>query len=105
MTDWDAILTEAERLANWLLQQNVDLAEAAKLLDYFVYKDCDSAAVGRYLAAMSQNPPPRSRRSQVHFRNLKQIWDNWKTNLQGEDKVRAWGWAVREARVRKVERR
>jgi hypothetical protein len=101
MTDWDAILTEADQLAGRLIRQNVDLAEAARLLDYFVYKDCDSAAVSKYLAQMSQSPPPRSRRSQMHFRNLRQIWDGWRTQLKGEDKARTWGWAVREARVRK----
>ncbi len=101
MTDWDAILAEAEQLAGWLLGYNVDLAEASKLLDYFVYKGYDSAAVGRYLTKMSENPPPRSRRSQMHFQNLKQIWDGWRTNLNGQDKARAWGWAVRNARARR----
>jgi len=103
MSNWDAILDEAERLSNQLLQQNVDLAEAQKLLDYFVYKGYDSAAVSKYLAQMSQNPPPRSKRSQEHFQNLKRIWNNWLTNLEGENKAQAWGWAVRKAKIRKTE--
>jgi len=101
MPDWDAIMSEAERLANWFLHRNVDLAEAQKLLEYFARKDFDSDAVSKYLDAMSQNPPPRSKRSQKHFRNLKQIWDEWQTSLEGQDKARAWGWGVREARVRR----
>lgn len=99
MTDWDAILNEAEQLAGWLLRQNVDLAEAEKLLHYFSHKGFDSVAISKYLAQMSQNPPPRSRRSLLHFRSLNEIWDNWQTTLEKQDKARAWGWAVRNARA------
>lgn len=72
-----------------VLGENVDLAEAEKLLDYFVHRDFDSAAVNKYLSLMSESPPPRSRRSQLHFKNLKQIWDGWKPSLEREDKARA----------------
>lgn len=103
MPNWDAIMDEAERLADQLLKQGVDLAEAEKLLHYFAYKDFSSRAVSEYLTEMSQNPPPRSKRSQIHFRNLKQIWDSWRTNLEPADKARAWGWAVREVKARREE--
>ncbi len=101
MTDWNTVIQEAERLAEQLVRFDVDLAEAAKLGDYFIAKAYDREAVRRYLQALSQNPPPRSRRSQGHFRNLKQIWEGWRSNLPSPDQARAWGWAVRQARVKK----
>lgn len=101
MPNWDAILNEAERLAESLLKQNVDLSEAEKLLHYFVYKGCDSTAISKYLSEMSENPPPRSRRSQMYFSGLKRIWEGWKTDLGPEDKARAWGWAVRQVRAKR----
>lgn len=99
MTNWDQILQEADRIANQLLQRKVDLAEAEKLLAYFVHRDCDTEDVTDYLNEMSRNPPPRSRRSRDHFQNLKAIWDTWQTKLEYEDKARAWGWAVRKAKA------
>jgi dsDNA-binding SOS-regulon protein len=96
MPDWDAIMDEAERLAELLQQKQIDLSEAEKLLGYFVYKNYDPAAVSRYLDIMSKNPPPRSKRSQ----SLKEIWSGWRTDLAGADKARAWGWAVRIARTK-----
>jgi len=105
MVDWETIMKEAQWLATQFLRLNVDLAEAEKLLDYFAYKDFDSGAVSKYLDLMSQNPPPRSKRSQKHFSNLKQIWDDWRTKLGGRDKARAWGWGVREARAKRGGRR
>jgi len=99
MPDWDAIMDEAERLAGLLQQKQIDLSEAEKLLGYFVYKNYDPAAVSRYLDIMSENPPPRSKRSQLYFRSLKEIWSGWRTDLAGADKARAWGWAVRIART------
>jgi len=103
MPDWDAILGEAEQLAESLLQSKVDLSEAEKLLGYFVCRNYDSRAVSQYLDMMSKNPPPRSKRSQLYFRSLKQIWDGWHTNLTGMDKARAWGWAVRIAKAQRGE--
>lgn len=100
-SDWNEILKEAEKIANQLLQRKVDLAEAEKLLAYFVHRDCVSEDVSDYLDEMSNNPPPRSRRSQSHFRNLQQIWGNWNPKLEFEDKARAWGWGVRNARARR----
>lgn len=101
MTDWEKIIAEAEQVADRLLRQNVDLAEAEKLLEYFVKHECRSEAVSKYLVAMSQNPPPRSRRSQSHYRSLREIWEQWRTSLKYEDKARAWGWAVRNAKVKR----
>jgi hypothetical protein len=99
MSDWIEIMKEADKIASQLLQRKVDLAEAEKVLTYYVYRDCISDDVGQYLHEMAQNPPPRSRRSQAHFRNLEAIWINWHTRLEREDKARAWGWAVRNARI------
>ena len=99
MSDWDAILDEAQRLAQDLRQRGVDLAEAQKAGDYYVYKNCDDEAMGRYLERMANNPPSRSRRSQRHFKNLWDIWRTWRTPLPAKDKARAWGWGLREARA------
>lgn len=103
MSNWEEILKEADTLANQLLQRKVDLAEAEKLLAYFVHRDCISEDVSDYLDEMSRNPPPRSRRSRDHFRNLQAIWDGWRTKLEYEEKARAWGWAVRNARAKRGE--
>lgn len=101
MSDWDAILKEAEWLAKQFLQLEVDLAEAEKAGDYYVSKQYSDAAMARYLQLMAQNPPPRSRRSQRHFQNLWDIWQRWHPSLQGADKARAWGWGVRMAKARR----
>lgn len=103
MPDWKAIMDEAERLANSLIALNVDLSEAGRLSDYFIYKSYNSQAVSEYLKAMSENPPPRSRRSQMHFKNLRQIWDGWKSSLSDpKDKAIAWGWGVKKARAKRL---
>lgn len=101
MSDWDAILKEAYWLAGEFLRLGVDLAEAKKAGDYYVIQRCDDAAMARYLQRMAQNPPPRSQRSQRHFQNLWDIWRRWRPPLRGEDKARAWGWGVREAKARR----
>ncbi|HXF69655.1 MAG TPA: hypothetical protein VNK89_07590 [Thermoflexus sp.] len=101
MSDWDAILKEAEWLAEQFLRLEVDLAEAEKAGDYYVSKRYSDAAMAQYLQLMAQNPPPRSRHSQCHFQNLWNIWQQWNPSLQGEDKARAWGWGVRMAKARR----
>lgn len=101
MTDWKKVMDDAEQIAARLLSQKVDLAEAEKLLEYFAKHEYRSEDVGKYLALMSQNPPPRSRRSQGHYRSLREIWEQWRTSLKFEDKARAWGWAVRIARTKR----
>jgi hypothetical protein len=101
MTDWDAILNEAERLAMQFRRLEVDLSEAEKVGDYYVYKGCDDDAMARYLELIAKSPPPRSRRSQRHFKNLWDIWRNWHPSLSTPDKARAWGWGVRIAKVRR----
>jgi hypothetical protein len=103
MTDWNQVMADAEQIAARLLSQKVDLAEAEKLLEYFVKHEYRSEDVSKYLAVMSQNPPPRSRRSQTHYRNLREIWEQWRTLLKHEDKARAWGWAVRTAKAKRWE--
>ena len=104
MTDWEAIMREAERLAKQFRRLGVDLAEAEKVGDYYVYKGCDDQAMLRYLEMMAKNPPPRSRRSQRHFKNLWDIWRSWQPSLSGLDKARAWGWGVRIAKAIRVGR-
>ena len=99
MSDWDAILDEAERLARQFRQRQMDLSEAEKVGDYYVHKEYSDEAMARYLELMARNPPPRSRRSQRHFKNLWDIWRTWYPNLVGKDKARSWGWGVRMAKA------
>jgi hypothetical protein len=99
MSDWDIILGEAERLAIQFRRLGVDLSEAEKVGDYYIHKNYSDKAMGRYLELMAKSPPPRSRRSQGHFKNLWDIWRTWDTNLAGKDKARAWGWGVRIAKA------
>ncbi|HIC92889.1 MAG TPA: hypothetical protein EYP09_01370 [Anaerolineae bacterium] len=99
MTDWEAILREAERLATQFRRLEVDLAEAEKIGDYYVYKEYNEGAMLHYLEMMARNPPPRSRRSQRHFKSLWDIWQSWQPSLPGPDKAKAWGWGVRIAKA------
>ena len=99
MTDWEAIMREAERLAKQFRRLDVDLSEAEKVGDYYAYKGYKDATMLHYLEMMAKNPPPRSRRSQRHFKNLWDIWRSWQPSLSGLDKARAWRWGVRLARV------
>jgi len=99
MSDWEAITDEAERLAQQFRQRGIDLAEAENVVDYYVLKAYDDGAVARYLRLMATAPPPRSRRSQSHFRNLLAVWEAWHPNLPNRDKARAWGWGVRAAKT------
>lgn len=105
MPNWDNIGTDAKWVARELERLEVDLAEAEKLVDYYLFKGCSEEAMLRYLDTLAQNPPPRSRRSQRHYRNLRDIWQRWNTTLTGVDKARAWGWAVRSAKASRVEAR
>lgn len=100
MTDWDVLMGEAEGLARQFKQADLDLAEAVRMADYFISKNYDQGAVRRYLQVLSENPPPRSKRSQKHFRNMKKIWEGWGSSLPVKDQARAWLWAVRRARSR-----
>lgn len=102
MIDWDGICREGERLANDFVRQQVDLSEAQKVGDYFRFKHWDEAAVVRYLDEMATNPPLRSRRSQTHYKNIRSIWNGWRTELKGPDKARAWGIAIRTAKAKKA---
>jgi len=101
MADWETIMAEAERLATQFRRLGVDLAEAEKVGDYYVYKGHDEEAMLHYLEMMAKNPPPRSRRSQRHFKNLWDIWRSWQPSLSRLDKARAWGWGVRIAKARR----
>lgn len=100
MVDWDTINQEAERLAKLLQRAGTDLGEAEKLKDYYLFKDCDEEAVKRYLDTMADNPPPRSKRTQGYYQQLRSAWNQWNTPLKGIDKARAWGFAVKIAKSR-----
>lgn len=100
MSTWDDIQNEAEWLAQQFRQRNVDLAEAKKAGDYYISKECDGKAFAQFLKLMAQNPPPRSRRSQQHFKNLWDIWRSWNPIFTEKEKARAWAWGVRLAKVR-----
>jgi len=97
MTNWDAIMKEARRLANLLQRAEIDLNEAEKALGYYLFKDCNDQAMERYLHEMGTNPPPRSRRTQNYYRELHRIWKQWSANcsLSGLNKARAWGWGIK----------
>lgn len=101
MSNWDRISIEAETVAQALQRAEVDLAEAEKAGDYFVDHKCDEGQMIRYLNLLAQNPPIRSKRSLRHYRNIRDIWTKWRTSLGGQDKARAWGWAVRLAKAEK----
>jgi hypothetical protein len=98
MSDWNVILDEAEWLARQFRQRGVDLSEAEKAGDYYTHKGCNEKTMTEYLELMATRPPLRSRRSLRHFQNLHEVWQSWRTNLQGKDKARAWGWGVRRAK-------
>jgi len=100
MIDWDVLMGEAEGLARQFKQDDLDLAEAVRVGDYFLSKNYDQGALWRYLQVLCENPPPRSKRSQRHFRNMKKIWEGWRSSLSPKDQARAWLWAVRRARSR-----
>jgi hypothetical protein len=102
MSTWDDIQNEAEWLAQQFRQRNVDLAEATKAGNYYTSKDYDNKAFARFLELMAKNPPPRSRRSQQHFKNLWDIWRSWKPSLMEKDKAYAWAWGVRLAKAKSV---
>lgn len=96
---FDTIFVAAERLANQLVRQNVDFAEAKKVADYYRSKNFTDSFVTKYLERMSTNPPVRSRRTQPEYRALYEAWRGWKPNLQGVDKGRAFSWAIRLAQL------
>jgi hypothetical protein len=97
--NWDRLMAEAEEMARRLAQTGVDLSEAEKALTYYVYKGFDEQAMRRYLELMATRPPLRSRKTQAHYRKMRDLWLSWRTGLRGEDKGRVWGWAVRLARA------
>ena len=99
MSDWDLIMIEAEKIARQLRQQATDLNEAQKIGDYYMKNDYDEDKMSRYLTVLAKNPPIRSKRSQRHYRNIRDIWERWRSHLSGQDKARAWGWAIRLAKV------
>ncbi|ACX52123.1 hypothetical protein Adeg_0988 [Ammonifex degensii KC4] len=97
--DWEIILREAEGMARCFKQNGVDLNEAKKVLDYYVYKRFDEEAMACYLQTMASNPPLRSKKTQGYYQKLRDLWLNWNTGLKGRDKARAWGWAIRLAKA------
>lgn len=98
---WEQIHREAAALAQGLIQQRVDLNEAAKLGDYYRMKGYSDAAVKKYLMLMATQPPVRSNRTKPHFTAMRSIWNSWQTSLQGPDKARAWEWGIRLARIKR----
>lgn len=96
---FDAIFVEAERLANQLVSRKVDTAEAKKVADYYRSNNFTDSLVTKYLERMSQNPPVRSKKTQPQYRALYEVWRNWRPNLNGVDKGRAFAWAIKLAQV------
>ena len=99
MSDWDLIMAEAEKVSREMRQRAVDLSGAEKAVDYFIDHGYDEAKMTHYLELLADNPPMRSKRSKRHYESIRTIWRAWRTPLTGADKVRAWGWAVRLAKV------
>ncbi len=99
--DWERLMSEADQLARRIQGSDVDLSEAKKALDYYLYKGCDEQAMRRFLEVMATNPPARSRKTQVYYRSIRDLWLSWRTGLSGRDKARVWGWAIRLARARR----
>ena len=110
---WDKIMEAAEHLSNKIREMTKEykdekqiksfLGEAEKSLQYYVFKKYDDTAMERYLKEMAENPPPRSKRTQGHYRELYRIWQQWspqcvRDGLDGMDKARAWNWGIRMAR-------
>lgn len=99
MTNWDKILTAAAKIARRLQQDEVNQSEAEKAGDYFSDHNYNEAAMRQYLQVLAEHPPVRSKRSAPHYRAIQKIWTDWQTDLVGQDKARAWGWAVRLAKI------
>ena len=104
MTDipWDKIIEEAEKLEYRFLRQDVDLSEAEKAGDFFMSNQCNEEQMGRYLNILATNPPERSKKSKGYYRNMRNIWQSWQTDLEGKNKARAWGWGIRLAKSQVV---
>lgn len=99
MSEWDAIMAEAERLERELRRQDVDLNEAEKATTHFVLGGYDEEEMAHYLRTLASSAPARSQQSGAVYRGLLAAWQGWHTELAGQDKARAWGWAVRLARA------
>ncbi len=102
MNTWDQIIQEAEQLERKFLRQEVDLSEAEKAGDFFIKHGCNENEMARYLKTLATKPPERSKKSQGHYRNIRNIWQGWRTSLQDKDKARAWGWGIRLAKSQVV---
>lgn len=98
-TKLDQIMQVAEKVAAELVQLRVDLGEAQKAGDYFRWQEYDERAMARYLDTLAEHPPPRSQRTKRQYQGIREVWSRWNTNLQRDDKARAWGWAVRLAKT------
>jgi hypothetical protein len=96
---YDVIHEEASRLAQQLAREGVDLNEAKKFGDYYRWKKFNEHAVTKYLDTMASNPPARSRQTKRYYIAMRNVWTNWKSQLRGADKCRAFLWAVRLAQI------
>lgn len=108
MTDWEQIIGEAQPLAVAFQAQlrneqandrDAGFNEAQKALNYYLSHHYDESAFNAYLNALVERTPARTRRSLPYYRAIRTLWRSWQTALTGQDKARAWGWAIRLAKT------
>ncbi len=95
---WEVIVQEGTKLADHIGGGKVDLNEAQKVLQFYADVEYDDARLQEFLDIMLSDPPQRSRRTEMYYRNLKDGLQRWGTSLGGRAKALAWGWAIRIAR-------
>jgi hypothetical protein len=95
---WDEIIEEAEKLESRFLRQDGGLSEAEKAGDFFISNQYNEDKMARYLKILATNPPKRSKKSEGYYRNMRNIWQSWQTDLKEKNKARAWGWGIRLAK-------
>lgn len=97
MANWERILDAAEQLARQLRGRDIDYNEAKKALDFYLANGCDDRVMQDYLNLMATQPPARSKQTRRYYQALRDVWSQWQPGLQGIDKARAAGWALRMA--------
>lgn len=96
----EAVLDAAERLPG-LFSKDLDLNEAKKLGQQFLFLNCDEAVFRRYLEAAARLPN-RSQKTQGYHAELREVWtQTWRPNLSGREKAAAWLWGVGLAQGRR----
>lgn len=94
----EALIHEAERLAEDLRRSRTDLAEVKKFAHLLRHWDHQVEKASFYLKQMAENPPPRSRRTRDQYKALSGCWDRLRQRrLPSESTTWVLGEAVRIA--------